>query len=82
MKELNLEEVLRIAGRLPVTAALDELTYRAPQESAGDPVEHARLLVAGLRESEPFDPCRRGPRSGRPPSSPSPLGKGRGEGIA
>jgi hypothetical protein len=53
VKELNLEEVLRIAGGLPVSAALDELTYRAPQESASDPVEHARLLVTGLRESEP-----------------------------
>ena len=53
MKELNLEEVLRIAGGLPVSAALDELTYRAPEESAGDPVKHAQLLVAGLRESEP-----------------------------
>ena len=53
MKELNLEEVLRIAGGLPVSAALDELTYRAPEGSAGDPVEQARLLVTGLRESEP-----------------------------
>lgn len=53
MKELTLEEVLRIAGGVPVTAALDELTYRAPEESAGDPAEHARLLGAGLRDSEP-----------------------------
>jgi hypothetical protein len=26
MKELNLEEVLRIAGGVPVSAALDEIT--------------------------------------------------------
>ena len=32
VKELNLEEVLRIAGGVPVSAALDELTYRVPQE--------------------------------------------------
>jgi len=32
VKELNLEEVLRIAGGVPVSAALDELTYRAPEE--------------------------------------------------
>lgn len=53
MKELDLEEVLRIAGGMPVTAALDELTYRAPEESASDPVDYASLLGAGLRDSEP-----------------------------
>ena len=53
MKELNLEEVLRIAGGVPVSAALDELTYRAPEEPASDPVDYARLLGPGLRESEP-----------------------------
>jgi len=37
VKELSLEEVLRIAGGVPVTAALDEVTYRAPQEPAGEP---------------------------------------------
>jgi hypothetical protein len=52
VKELNLEEVLRIAGGLPVSAALDELTYRAPEESASES-DHARLLGAGLRDSEP-----------------------------
>ena len=53
MKELSLEEVLRIAGGVPASAALDELTYRAPQEPAGEPVDYARLLNASLRPSEP-----------------------------
>ena len=53
MKELNLEEVLRIAGGVPVSAALDEVTYRAPQEPVSDPVDYARLLGPGLRGSEP-----------------------------
>ena len=53
MKELNLEEVLRIAGGVPVSAALDELTYRAPQDPADEPVDYARLLGPGLREPEP-----------------------------
>jgi hypothetical protein len=53
VKELVLEEVLRIAGGVPVSAALDELTYRAPEESAGDPIDYARLLDKDLRPSEP-----------------------------
>src|SRR5437868_5734843 len=44
VKELNLEEVLRIAGGVPVSAALDELTYRAPEQQASDPADFARLL--------------------------------------
>lgn len=44
MKELTLEEVLRIAGGVPLSAALDEVTYRAPKEAAGDAIDHARLL--------------------------------------
>ena len=44
VKELSLEEVLRIAGGVPLSAALDELTYRAPQETACDPLDRARLL--------------------------------------
>jgi len=54
VKELSLEEVLRIAGGVPVTAALDELTYRAPEETVGDAVDAARLLRAVVRESEPL----------------------------
>lgn len=53
MKELSLEEVLRIAGGVPVTAALDEVTYRAPQDPAGEPLDYARLLNLGLRPPEP-----------------------------
>ncbi len=53
MKELNLEEVLRIAGGVPVSAALDEITYRASQEPVSEPVDYARLPGSGLRESEP-----------------------------
>jgi hypothetical protein len=54
VKELTLEEVLRIAGGVPLSAALDELTYRAPEEAAGDPADSARLLGVNLRESEPI----------------------------
>lgn len=53
MKELSLEEVMRIAGGVPVAAALDEVTYGAPQESAGEPVDFAHLLNPGLRAPEP-----------------------------
>jgi len=53
VKELSLEEVLRIAGGVPVTAALDEVTYRAPQEPAGEPTGNAHLLGLGLRPPEP-----------------------------
>jgi hypothetical protein len=53
VKELSLEEVLRIAGGLPTTAALDEVTYRAPSESAEDPVDYAHLLGLDLRATEP-----------------------------
>ncbi|HUL97794.1 MAG TPA: hypothetical protein VLT89_17420 [Usitatibacter sp.] len=54
MKELSFEEVLRIAGGVPVTAALDEVTYRAPQEAVGDAPDPARILGAVLRESKPL----------------------------
>lgn len=47
MKELTLEEVLRIAGGVPLSAALDEVTYRAPQQAAAAPDDHARLLGGG-----------------------------------
>jgi hypothetical protein len=53
VKELSVEEVLRIAGGLPMTAALDEVTYRAPSESAEDPVDYAHLLGLDLRAIEP-----------------------------
>ena len=53
VKELSIEEVLRIAGGVPVTAALDEVTYRAPQEPAGEPLDYAQRLNASLRPSEP-----------------------------
>ena len=53
MKELTLEEVLRIAGGVPVSAALDELTYRTPQESARNPVDYARLSGKDLSSPEP-----------------------------
>ena len=43
MKELSLEEVLRIAGGVPVSSVLDELSYRAPQPPAGEPVDFAHL---------------------------------------
>ena len=53
MKELSIEEVLRIAGGLPVPAALDELTYRTPEAAGCDPVGYAHLLAANLAPSEP-----------------------------
>jgi hypothetical protein len=54
MKELTLEEVLRIAGGVPLHAALDELTYRAPQEEGRDPRDRERLLDIDSRPSEPL----------------------------
>jgi hypothetical protein len=53
VKELSLEEVLRIAGGLPLPAALDEVTYRAPEESVSDPIDYAHLLGAPFRVAEP-----------------------------
>jgi len=53
VKELSLEEVLRIAGGVPLSAALDELTYRAPEEAVDDPIDYAHLLGAPLRSTEP-----------------------------
>lgn len=53
MKELSLEEVLRIAGGVPVTAALDEITYGALQAAAIDPVDYAHLVGRDLHPSEP-----------------------------
>jgi len=53
VKELSLEEVLRIAGGVPVTAALDELTYRAPQPAVTEAVDASQLLPEGIRDPEP-----------------------------
>lgn len=53
MKELSLEEVLRIAGGVPLSAALDELTYRAPADGEPADVEAARFPVAIPNPSEP-----------------------------
>ncbi|HYC36742.1 MAG TPA: hypothetical protein VEC19_09990 [Usitatibacter sp.] len=53
VKELSLEEVLRIAGGLPLSAALDEITYHAQLESACGPVDRARLLGKDPPSSEP-----------------------------
>jgi hypothetical protein len=52
VKELTLEEVLKIAGGVPAAAALDEVTYRAPQETVNDPVDYARLLGLPSRSTE------------------------------
>lgn len=54
MKELTLEEVLRIAGGVPLPAALDELTYRAPQDEGRDPLDRERFLGNDSRPSEPL----------------------------
>ncbi len=53
MKELSPEEVLRIAGGVPLTAALDELTYRAPEEQPGADGDRARFPAAAPNPSEP-----------------------------
>jgi hypothetical protein len=53
MKELSLEEVLRIAGGVPLSAALDELTYRAPEETAATDADRARFPAAVPHPSEP-----------------------------
>ena len=49
MKELCLEEVLRIAGGVPAAAALDEVTYRAPAEPRAEPIDYAHLAEGALR---------------------------------
>ena len=54
VKELSIEEVLRIAGGVPLTAVLDELTYRAPEEQPAAIGEAARFPAAVPRPSEPI----------------------------
>jgi len=53
VKELSLEEVLRIAGGVPAAAALDEVTYRAPAPPAAEPMDYAHLAAGSFRPVEP-----------------------------
>ncbi len=53
MKELSLEEVLRIAGGVPAAAALDDVSYAAPADTRADPVDYARLLETEIRSQGP-----------------------------
>ena len=53
MKELTLEELLKIAGGVPLPAALDELTYRAPQEEGRDPLSDFDLINSELAKFAP-----------------------------
>jgi hypothetical protein len=53
VKELSLEEVLRIAGGVPLSAALDELTYRAPEEPPAAGGDRPRFPAAAPNPSEP-----------------------------
>lgn len=53
MKELSLEEVLRIAGGVPAAAALDDVSYASPNETGTDAVDYARLLEAQMRTQAP-----------------------------
>lgn len=53
VKELSLEEVLRIAGGVPAAAALDDVSYAVPAEAHADPVDYARLLEAEMRTQVP-----------------------------
>lgn len=53
MKELSREEVLRIAGGVPLSAALDELTYRAPEDEPAADRDGAALIAAAPHASGP-----------------------------
>jgi hypothetical protein len=53
VKELSPEEVLRIAGGVPLSAALDELTYRVTEEQPGADGDRARFPAAAPHPSEP-----------------------------
>jgi hypothetical protein len=63
VKELSIEEVLRIAGGVPLTAVLDELTYRAPEE------QPAAIGEAAVPPSKP----RKSRRRIRAPAVQTPL---------
>jgi hypothetical protein len=54
VKELSPEEVLRIAGGVPLSAALDELTYRAPEEHPGADDDASHFPAAVPRPSGPL----------------------------
>ena len=58
MKELSLEEVLRIAGGVPAAAALDEVTYRAPAEPHGERARQGEREDDGTEFHDPFDASR------------------------
>ena len=53
MKELSLDEVLRIAGGVPVPAALDEITYRAPTDPDPERLLPGRLQQPNACEEKP-----------------------------
>ena len=53
MKELTLEEVLRIAGGVPTLSVLDELAYQVPEANRLDPVEEARFSRPPVRSPRP-----------------------------
>jgi hypothetical protein len=53
MKELSYEEVLRIAGGLPVPAALDEITYRAPTDPDPERLLPGRIQQPHSSEEHP-----------------------------
>ena len=53
MKELSLDEVLRIAGGVPVPAALDEITYRAPTDPDPERLLPGRIQQPHSSEEHP-----------------------------
>ena len=60
MKELSLGEITAHRQWRALSAALDELTYRAPAEEPAANVEAARFAAAIPKSvRSPFDPRRR-----------------------
>jgi hypothetical protein len=53
VKELSIEEVLRIAGGVPAAAALDEITYRAAEEAAMQSADRALSPPATTLQEKP-----------------------------